>query len=83
MSESELRPGDPNGPPLLFNGVAPFRLNQRLILAPFPNGGWVILQEGHFPGTPEDKLGAYSSANDMLTALGNALTNATTKGGDA
>lgn len=53
--------------------IAPFTHTENLILHPFPNGGWVVTQEGPISGDRDARLGAYSSAEDMLKALSDAL----------
>ncbi len=42
---------------------APLRLER------FPNGGWLVSQDGPAPGLLGKRLGAYSSAREMLDAL--------------
>ena len=40
-----------------------------LRLERFPNGGWLVSQGGPEPGFMGKRLGAYSSAREMLDAL--------------
>lgn len=53
--------------------VGPFKKDQRLLLEPAQNGGW-ILKAFYGEGRRNDVLGAYSNSHDMLTALASSLT---------
>lgn len=56
----------------LFAYLAPFDRTTELVLTPAPNGGWTIRARG--PEYCVDNiLGAFSSSEDLLTALGVAL----------
>ena len=52
-----------------------FKLDEPLILTPHPNGGWTVAQWSYEPGRSGALLGAYSSVDDMLDALTEALSN--------
>ncbi|WP_333846913.1 hypothetical protein [Phaeobacter italicus] len=45
----------------------------RLMLNPAPNGGWVVSKAPNDMGAIPETLGAYSSTEDMLEALRQAL----------
>lgn len=49
-----------------------FRLDRPLILTPAPNGGWTVTQQMK-ERTPQQTIGAFGNAQDMLTALTWAL----------
>lgn len=46
-----------------------FKIDEPLILIPYPNGGWVIEQRDMSGMLVPSKVGAYSCAEDMLHAL--------------
>lgn len=50
-----------------------------ITITPYPNGGFIVEQAGMWPTPPgatptPNKLGAFSSAEDLLMALGEALS---------
>ena len=64
LGDYALKPSD---------GLVALEKDKPMILTPFPNGGWTIVQGGKdFGGIPLD-VGAYSNATDMIDALSLAL----------
>ena len=61
--------------------LVPFKPNQRLSLEPIANGGWIVSAASPYYGQETERLGAFGSAADMLSALHDALT--VSNGGDA
>ena len=61
--------------------LAPFNHNQRLAIEPIANGGWLVSAVSPCYGQETERLGAFGSAADMLSALHDALT--VSNGGDA
>lgn len=55
-----------------FPRIAVFNTDAPIILEMAPNGGWIITQQADSRCVP-NRLGAYSSAEDMLGALAEAL----------
>ena len=55
--------------------LAPFNENQQLRLRRMPNGGWVVSGASADVGRMDDDLGAFSSAEEMLAALSEALVS--------
>lgn len=49
------------------------KLDEDLIISPYPNGGWVINQRADEPGRMAKCVGAYSNSDDMISALSKAL----------
>ena len=58
-----------------YPSIGVFKTDQPLQLKPMPNGGWVVSQGPADPGFMATDLGAYSSAQDMIQVLGDALVN--------
>jgi hypothetical protein len=52
--------------------IGVFRTDAPIVLEMAPNGGWVVPQVND-PREYSQRLGAYSSAEDMLRALSEAL----------
>ena len=55
-----------------FPAIAPFNTDAPITLEMAPNGGWIATQQADSRCVP-NRLGAYSSAEDMLRALAGAL----------
>ena len=58
-----------------FPAIDVFATDAPLVLEMAPNGGWIVSQVSG-RGIEPKKLGAYSSAQDMLDALSDALAAA-------
>ncbi len=56
-----------------FPIIGTFKRNRSLLLAPLPNGGWLVQQPEFAPGAEGNDVGAYSNSADMLEALTFAL----------
>lgn len=52
--------------------IGAFRSDQSLTIRPAPNGGWVVYGVNR-TGELNVMLGAYGSANELLSALSQAL----------
>ena len=53
--------------------IGTFSLDDRLVLTPFPNGGWVVSALEGASHLGSNDLGAYSTAEAMIDALSSAL----------
>ena len=53
--------------------LAPFDAKIPIALIKYPNGGWVVQQNGRETGLMGQNLGAFSNTKDMLLALNEAL----------
>jgi hypothetical protein len=53
--------------------IGVFKTDQPIMIEPYPNGGWVVTQRDENPSIQPVRLGAYSTAEDMLSALSDAL----------
>jgi hypothetical protein len=64
-----------------FPEIAAFSTNEPIMIEMAPNGGWTVSQCSASGVIVPKTLGAYSSADDMLNALSNALIVRARNGG--
>lgn len=55
--------------------IGTFDLSRPLILEPWPNGGWSLTQRAREAGLEAERVGAFTSSQDMIDALASALTH--------
>ena len=57
------------------SGIGKFSTEHPLQLKSAPNGGWVVYQQDPLCRSEPQTLGAYTTAGEMLAALGSALSH--------